>query len=216
MKYSIIILSGFLIISLFTGCDTKSESGEISSESSELMSTNSVIDSLELRVKELEKKNRLLVSNQNVNHIEGDVSKRDVASLREMVLDLKAALNNLNEYKDPDKVLQYFLPSFSTNQVSFGVDNTALIAHYTSYDYRAFLKKKMREKGIRTEMGKFIFLDLEIKKDIFNITFKNRVKVFKDEKLIINRIMLNTLSGRMHEGWKIGNYSFVSIDYEVE
>ncbi len=216
MKYSIVILSGFLVISLITGCDTKSESGEVSSESSELMSANSVIDSLELRVKELEKKNRLLVSNQNVNHIEGDVSKRDVASLREMVLDLKAALNNLNEYKDPDKVLQYFLPSFSTNQVSFGVDNTALIAHYTSYDYRAFLKKKMREKGIRTEMGKFIFLDLEIKKDIFNITFKNRVKVFKDDKLIINRIMLNTLSGRMHEGWKIGNYSFVSIDYKAE
>ena len=71
----------------------------------------------------------------------------------------------------------------------------------------------MKEKGMSTKMGKITFLDTQVKGEIFTTTFKNSAKVFKNNALISNRSIISTITGRKQDGWKIGNYSWVSIDY---
>ena len=71
----------------------------------------------------------------------------------------------------------------------------------------------MKQKGTASEMGKITFLDTQVKGEIFTVTFKNNANVFKNNTLVSNRSLVSTITGRNQDGWKIGNYSWVSIDY---
>jgi hypothetical protein len=71
----------------------------------------------------------------------------------------------------------------------------------------------MREKGVSIEMEKITFLDTQVKGEIFTVSVKNQAKVYKNNTVISNRSIISTITGRNQNGWKIGNYSWVSIDY---
>jgi hypothetical protein len=74
----------------------------------------------------------------------------------------------------------------------------------------------MREKGVSIEMEKITFLDTQVKGEIFTVSVKNQAKVYKNNTVISNRSIVSTITGRNQNGWKIGNYSWVSIDYPPE
>jgi hypothetical protein len=197
---------------LLPACNTDSASSEESTATlNELGDANAIIDSLRQKIAALEEKNLTLVGSKNSK--EAPVLSREEAAVQKMVINLRGAFNTLHQDKDPDKILQYFLPAFSTNQVTIDVNNEAEIALFTADDFKSFLKKQMREKGMSTEVGKITFLDTQIKGEIFTTTFKNSANVFKNNALISNRSIISTITGRNQNGWKIGNYSWVSIDY---
>ena len=204
-----------LVLAIFLfSCKTNSTNPEeLVMAKNELLNANAIIDSLNLIVTELEDENLQLIEDNTKEEL--PVLSRDEAAVQKMVANLKKAFNDIYQDKDPDKILQFFLPSFSTNQVTINVDNEAEIALFSSEDFKAFLKKQMREKGVTIEMGKIAFLDTQVKGEIFTTTFKNTARVYKNDILIINRAIVSTITGRNQDGWKIGNYSWVAIDYAV-
>jgi len=207
-------LSIILVLAvLHPACNTNSTSTEEPTATlNEISDTNAIIDSLRQKVAALEEKNLLLGANNN----ERPKLTRDEAAVQKMVMNLGEAFNNIQQDKNPDKILQYFLPAFSTNQVTIDINNEAEIALFSAEDFKSFLKKQMREKGLSTEVGKITFLDTQIKGEIFTVTFKNNAQVFKNNTLFSNRSIISTITGRNQDGWKIGNYSWVSIDYPPE
>ena len=200
---------------LLPACNNGSTSSEeLTATLNELKDANAIIDSLRQINAGLEDKNQLLAENNNKK--KGPALTRNEAAIQEMVKNLKTAFNNIYQDKNPDKILQYFLPSFSTNQVTIDLNNKAEIALFSSEDFKSFLKKQMKEKGTSSEMGKITFLDTQVKGEIFTVTFTNKAKVFTNNTLVSNRSLVSTITGRNQNGWKIGNYSWVSIDYPPE
>ncbi|RLD22482.1 MAG: hypothetical protein DRI71_07450 [Bacteroidetes bacterium] len=206
----ILVLSG-----LFLSCNSGSTNPEeLATLQDELLDANTIIDSIKLKVAELEDKNLQLYKNNAEKDL--PVLTRDEAAVHKMVANLKKAFNNIYQDKNPDKILRFFLPSFSTKHVTINIDNEAEIALFSSEDFKKFLKKQIREKGIFIEMEKITFLDTQIKGEIFTTTFKNVAKVYRNNTLITNRVIVSTITGRNKDGWKIGNYSWVSIDYAAK
>ncbi len=209
---SFVLILVLIILSL--SCSTNSTNPEaLIAAKTELINARAIIDSLRQKVAELEEVNLLLKSN-NVKHAVSLASQEE-AAVHKMVNNLKTAFNNLNMERSPDKILQYFLPSFSTNQVTINIDNEAEIALFSAEDFKSYLKKQMKAKGTLVVMSNITFLDTRIKGEIFTTTYKNQAKVFKDKTLINNRAIVTTITGRNQGGWKIGNYSWVSIDYPL-
>jgi hypothetical protein len=209
-------LSIILVLAvLLPACNTDSTSSEeLTTTLHELIDANAIIDSLEQTIAALEDANRLLATNKNKKKV--PALTRNEAAVQKMVANLKTAFNNIYQDKNPDIILQFFLPSFSTNQVTIDVNNEAEIALFSAEDFKSFLNKQMKEKGMSMEMGKIIFLDTQIKGEIFTVTFKNNAKVFKNNTLLSNRSIVSTITGRNQGGWKIGNYSWVSIDFSPD
>jgi len=212
MKKSLSII--LVLAVLLPACNNDSTSSEeLTTTLNELSDANAIIDSLEQTIAALEDKNLLLAANKTRKKV--PALTRDEAAIQKMVTDLKKAFNNIYQDKNPDIILQFFLPSFSTNQVTIDVNNEAEIALFSTEDFKSFLKKQMKEKGMSIEMGKITFLDAQVKGEIFTITFKNKAKVIKNNALISNRTIVSTITGRNQNGWKIGNYSWVTFDYSV-
>jgi hypothetical protein len=206
-------LSIILVLAvLLPACNTNSTSTEeLTATLNELSDANAIIDSLRQKVTDLEDRNQQLMENNNKKEV--PALTRNGVAIQKMVTDLKKAFNNIYKDKDPDKILQFFLPSFSTNQVSINIDNEAEIALFSAEDFKSYIKKMMREKGVSIEMGKITFLDTQVKGELFTVSFKNQAKVYKNNTLISKRSIVSTITGRKQGGWKIGNYSWVSIDY---
>jgi len=210
MKKTLSII--LMLAVVLAACNTDSASSEeLTPGLNELSDANAIIDSLRQKVTDLEAKNLQLAENDNKKKVAAIT--RNEAAIQEMVKNLKTAFNNIYQDKNPDKILQFFLPSFSTNQVTIDLNNKAEIALFSSEDFKTFLKKQMKQKGTASEMGKITFLDTQVKGEIFTVTFKNNAKVFKNNTLVSNRSLVSTITGRNQDGWKIGNYSWVSIDY---
>ncbi len=140
----------------------------------------------------------------------------DKEAVQKMALSLINDLNHIYEDKKPAKVLKYFLTEFSINYVFVGSDNKAQITRLSSADYKTHLRRQMKEKNIKIRMGDVEVYDIEIKGNIFSIILKNYSEVYKHGKLIINRSVHTTITGREQDGWKIGNFSQVSIDYKIK
>jgi hypothetical protein len=206
-------LSIILVLAvLLPACNTNSTSTEeLTATLNELSDANAIIDSLRQKVTDLEDRIQQLMENNNKKEV--PALTRNGVAIQKMVTDLKKAFNNIYKDKDPDKILQFFLPSFSTNQVSINIDNEAEIALFSAEDFKSYIKKMMREKGVSIEMGKITFLDTQVKGELFTVSFKNQAKVYKNNTLISKRSIVSTITGRKQGGWKIGNYSWVSIDY---
>jgi len=212
MKIKLSVIFIFGLIGFFLSCTSNSTNPEeLVMAKNELLNANAIIDSLNLIVAELEDENLQLINNNAREEL--PFLSRDEAAIQKMVGNLKKAFNDIYQDKDPDKILQFFLPSFSTNQVTINVDNEAEIALFSSEDFKKYIKKKMREKGMSIEMGEITFLDTQVKGEIFTTTFRNTAKVYKNDKLMSYRTIVSTITGRNQDGWKIGNYSWVAIDY---
>lgn len=209
-------LSLILVLAvLIPACNTEtSSSEEFTTSLNELSEANAIIDSLRQKVADLEARNQQLMENNSKKEVAA--LTRNGVAVQKMVTDLQKAFNNIYQEKDPDKILQFFLPSFSTNQVSINIDNEAEIALFSAEDFKSFLKKLMREKGVSIEMEKITFLDTQVKGEIFTVSVKNQAKVYKNNTVISNRSIISTITGRNQNGWKIGNYSWVSIDYPAD
>ena len=202
----LILYSQFLLILFISGCNMKPETKEVLGATNEITNTKNIIDSLEIKVKELEEE----IESRKL------VLTPEKEAVQKMALSLINDLNHIYEDKKPAKVLKYFLTEFSINYVFVGSDNKAQITRLSSADYKTHLRRQMKEKNIKIRMGDVVVYDIEIKGNIFSITLKNYSEVYKHGKLIINRSVHTTITGREQDGWKIGDLSQVSIDYEVK
>ena len=213
MKYVNTPILIFILVGFIMACNSPATNPEDHTNmATELRQAKVIIDSLDQKIASLEAENLQLI--KKGSKAKTPPPSKDEAAVQEMVINLKKAFNNINQ--DPDEILQFFLSSFSTNQVSVNIDNEAEIAIFSADDFKAYLKKEMRKKGMSVDMGEITFLDTRIKGEIFTATFRNTTKVYNRNQLIYNRAIVSTITGRNQDGWKIGNYSWVAIDYAIK
>jgi hypothetical protein len=162
--------------------------------------------------------------NSTINQLEQQLAKSspggeeisaDEIALRKLVMDMHDSWKELVKAKDPQVILDYFLPRFMANQIDIDSQNKGHVAAFTELDYKNFLDEITSRKRFSVEFGNVKFLDVTIKDgEFFNVAYKCRMREYKKDLLTETSTVMVTLTGRkITDQWKIANYSVVSFEY---
>lgn len=141
---------------------------------------------------------------------------KEEKEIRTMIEQMHASWQSMIDKKDEQEILQYFAPSYITNQVSVYVDNRGDIQSFTNQDFPKYLKSVIKRKGYNYAFNDVRFLDIEVKdQSYFNTVYKSKL-IEKDAEgnQTINSLTITVTGKKLNGNWKIGNYAWVNFEYE--
>lgn len=139
----------------------------------------------------------------------------DEKSIRQMVNHMHVSWKELVSTKDPQQILDYFMPIFTAMQIDIDAENRAHMAAYTDLDYPKHLEEIISREDFSVEFGDVSFLDVSIKnREFFNVAYKCQMRQYQKDVLSETTTVMVTITGRrITNSWKIANYSLVTFDY---
>ncbi len=142
------------------------------------------------------------------------LSAKDRA-VQQMVYNMHKSWAELPGSKDPDLILQFFLPRFLTQAIAVKADNSAEARSYTHEDFDSYLKDIGKDKRSSYTFFNVDFLDIQTKGEYFNTVYTTDIDVKSDGELIHKVHVIVTVTGkRVDAAWKIAHYSWVEFQYE--
>ncbi|MDX2429797.1 MAG: hypothetical protein QNK35_02620 [Bacteroides sp.] len=162
-----------------------------------------------------------------INHLEQQVAglsskapepDSDELEIRQLVERMHVSWKKLAPSKDPDEILQYFMPMFMASQIDINDQAKGGVAAYTDLDYGKFLEEIISRKKFSVEFGDVTFLDVSVKDgEYFNLAYKCQMRQYNDDALSESSSVMVTITGRkVVDAWKIANYSVVSFEYREQ
>lgn len=143
-----------------------------------------------------------------------DISEDEIA-LGKLAMKLDNAIFNINKEDNTDYILSFFLPSFSANIVSIDRFDKGSIVRLTRQDFKEYVENVEHKKNVHYKIINIDFLDTEIIRGMFSMTYKTHIEYFEKGEHVSNKTILTTLTGRKTKTtWEVGNYSRTSIEYE--
>lgn len=143
-----------------------------------------------------------------------DISEDEIA-LGKLAMKLDNAIFNINKEDNTDYILSFFLPSFSANIVSIDRFDKGSIVRLTRQDFKEYVDNVEHKKNVHYKIINIDFLDTEIIRGMFSMTYKTHIEYFEKGEYVSNKTILTTLTGRKTKTtWEVGNYSRTSIEYE--
>ena len=143
-----------------------------------------------------------------------EVTKSEI-ELGKLAMKLDNAIFNISNENNTDYILSFFLPSFSANIVSIDRFDKGSIVRLSHQDFKDFVEKVDHKKNVHYKIINIDFLDTEIIRGMFSMTYKTLIEYYEKGEHISNKTILTTLTGRKTKTtWEVGNYSRTSIEYE--
>lgn len=143
-----------------------------------------------------------------------EISKSEI-ELGKLAMKLDNAIFNINKEDNTDYVLSFFLPSFSANIVSIDRFDKGSIVRLTRQDFKEYVENVEHKKNVHYKILNIDFLDTEIIRGMFSMTYKTLIEYYEKGEHISNKTILTTLTGRKTKTtWEVGNYSRTSIEYD--
>ena len=164
----------------------------------------------------------LVMSQDNNKPIVDDIDvaagiSKDEIELGKLAMQLDHAIFNINNEDNTDYVLSFFLPSFSANIVSIDRFDKGSIVRLTREDFKEYVDNVEHKKNVHYKILNIDFLDTEIIRGMFSMTYKTLIEYYEKGEHISNKTILTNLTGRKTKTtWEVGNYSRTSIEYEAE
>ena len=139
----------------------------------------------------------------------------DDQAIRKMVHNMHASWKEMVNTKEPQEILQYFMPVFMANRINIDDKKKGQVAAYTDLDYEKYLEEIISSKGLGVEFGDVNFLDIIVKdKEFFNVAYKCRLREYKNHVLTESSKVMVTITGRkINDSWRIANYSIIRFEY---
>jgi hypothetical protein len=173
---------------------------------------------IHLQQMEIDSLNSLVNGLTTVNHLINEKYEEPPLTdkekqIQQMVYNMHKDWKRLTVTKDPDLILAYFNDQFAISRITIESNNTAQIARYSQTDFKDYLKRFSKEKGLSFEFGNVKFLDMKIQNDAyFNVSYKCILRLYKDDKLFESSQLLVTITGKNDNGkWGIASYSWVGF-----
>ena len=211
----------FLLIAFF-GCENKRGPIETALKENVELKESYQVQLLETRqaVKEADSLKTVVFKLQDqVKKLAGEVPAATVLNKDEEAV--KALVNKLHHgwasmvnTKNTSDLLQYFLPNYTTNAVRINTENIPSVQRSNNTNFEDHLKELISANNISITFGQTHFLSIEVKDDIFVTTYKTQLRVYSNNKQVYTSSLVTLLSGANRDGWKVGNYSWVTLNYD--
>jgi len=211
----------FLLITFF-GCEDKGGPIETALKENVELKESYQVQLLETRqaVKEADSLKTVVYKLQDqVKELAGKVPATEAPNKDEEAI--KALVNKVHKgwasmvtTKNTNDLLQYFLPKYTTNAVRINTENIPSVQRSNNTNFEDHLRELMSANNISISFGQTHFLSTEVKGDIFVTTYKTQMRVYNNNKQVYTTSLVTLLSGANRDGWKIGNYSWVNLNYD--
>lgn len=216
------LLFTILLITFLFGCNTKSGEVEQLEKENQILNekyqqqliasrlATKQVDSLQTIVYDLELK---------IQKMQGDLpayraTTADEKAIETLVKNLQKGWEEVLETNDTNKLLQYFLPKFTTSSVRVNTNNIPSVQRSNNATFEDHLMELAQAVGVTISFGQTKFLYTEIKGDIFVTSYRTKIRVYHDNKEISTNSVVTQLAGqRSDDGWKVGNYNWVNFNY---
>lgn len=211
-----------LLVAVLFGCNTKS--GEVE----QLVMDNQILDEKyqqqlienRLATKQVDSLQTIVYGLElKIQKIQDDLpaykaTTSDEKAIETLVTNLQKGWEDVLETNDTNKLLQYFLPKFTTSSVRVNTDNIPSVQRSNNATFEDHLMELAQAAGLTISFGQTQFLYTEIKGDIFVTSYRTKIRVYQDNKEISTNSVVTQLAGqRSDEGWKVGNYNWVNFNY---
>lgn len=210
-----------LIFVVFISCENNSEQIEnLTNENAELSdnyqsqliesrSVTKTADSLQTLVHSLE---------SQVLKLKGEVpsykaSNADEKAIEALVANLHAGWASMIKTDNTNDLLQYFLPKYTTSTVRIDTENVPSVKRSNDSNFEEHLKELMQPSDISVSFGQTKFLYTEVKGNFFVTSYRTRIRVYSNNQQVHTSSLITQLAGENKDGWKVGNYSWVTFNY---
>jgi hypothetical protein len=133
--------------------------------------------------------------------------------IQQLIIDLEQGWVNMMDTKNPDALLTYFLPQFTTNSVKINTENMPFVQRHNNSDFRAHLTQLAATKDLELIFDKPTFYTTMVRGDIFTTNYLSKLTATHQGKVIHKSTILCFVSGEKKNGkWLIGNYNWTRYD----
>ncbi len=217
-KITYLSLLFFLIV--FVGCEDKGGPIETALKENAELKENYQTQLLETRqaVKEADSLKTIVYKLQDqVDKLAKEVPKapnKDEKAIEALVNKLHHGWTSMLTTKNTNDILQYFLPKYTTNTVRINTENIPSVQRSNNTNFEDHLRELISANNLSISFGQTHFLNTEVKGDVFVTTYKTQLRVYDNNKQVYTTSLVTLLSGANRDGWKVGNYSWVTLQYD--
>ncbi len=224
MKTNISKITSFtFVITLFAffGCENKSKEIEtLTQENTDLKANyenqllktkklNREVDSLKTVVYDLQSQVEKLSATTK-----SEALSPEEKAVHQLVLNIHRGWEKMFETKDTNELLKYFLPKYTTNALRVNTENIPTVQRSNDTNFEDHLKNLIAAGNISITFGQTQFLYTEVRDNIFVTSYRTKFRVYQDNKEVYTSSLVTLLAGANKDGWKVGNYSWVNLNYE--
>jgi len=213
----------FLILLIpFFGCEDKGKPIETALKENVELKESYQVQLLETRqaIKEADSLKTVVYKLQDqVKKLAGEVPapktlNKDEEAIENLVNNLHKGWASMIKNKNTNDLLQYFLPKYTTNTVRINTENIPSVQRNNNTNFEEHLKELISANNISITFGQTHFLNTEVKGDVFVTTYKTQIRVYNNNKQVYTSSLVTLLAGANRDGWKVGNYSWVTLNYD--
>jgi len=220
------ILIGFLVVItlilvfLFSKATTSQQliEDQISSLQDSIKGLNNEIGFNELRNEVLREMNKNLSSQlyeENFTHVKHQTEKisEEAKVIQQLITEMEQGWVKMMETKNPDALLSYFLPEYTTNSVKIDTQNMPFVQRHNNSDFRIHLNQLVVTKDLSLFFDEPTFYTTMVRGDIFTTNYLSRLTATHKDQVIHKSTILCFVSGEKKNGkWLIGNYNWTRYD----
>ena len=215
-------LQFFALLLLVVSCDDNSQQIEtLTAENSELRE-NYQSQLLETRGvhKEVDSLHTVVNKMQSqISKMQGDMpvynaSSADEKAIEQLVANLHKGWTDMLDNNNTNELTQYFLPEYTTSAVRINVENIPSVQRSNNTNFEENLNELMLQDDVTLSFGQTKFLYTEVKDKFFVTNYRTKLRVYRNNKQIQTTSLVTLLAGENRGGWKVGNYNWVTFNYD--
>ena len=134
--------------------------------------------------------------------------------IHKLVLKLHKGWEVLASEKNADQFLNLFLSKYTTNGVNIDTANVPSVARHNNRNFEEHVRSIADVDGLRVSFGNNEFYYTVIKGDKFVTCYRSLMRVYIHNKIVETKSVITLLAGQKKEEWKVGSYSWVTLDYK--
>ena len=221
IKISLSLLPIFLLFTLSSCNNNEGEIERLNQETQELtekyqtqlLETRTITkqaDSLQTIVHSLDREIQKMKGDMPVYN----ASTADEKAIETLVHNLQRAWAEMLDTNDTNKLLQYFLPQYTTSTVRINTENIPSVQRSNNANFEEHLNELLIANDVTLSFGQTKFLYTEVKGDIFVTSYRTTLRVYQNNEEMHTSSLVTQLAGQKRNGeWKVGNYNWVTFNY---
>lgn len=217
----IIFFTFAIMLFAVLGCENKSAEIEALTRENTGLKVNYETQLIETKkvTKEADSLKTLLYELQTqVRKLSGEAKKAVVSpqekAVHHLVLSVHKGWEAMFKTKDTNELLKYFLPEYTTSALRINTENIPSVQRSNDTNFEDHLKNLIAAGNISITFGQTQFLYTEVRDNIFVTSYRTRLRVYQDNKEVYTSSLVTLIAGANKNGWKVGNYSWVNLNYE--
>ncbi len=151
-------------------------------------------------------------SNSHVK-IQSESISEEAKAVQNMIVNMESGWVKMMDKKDPEELLAYFLPEYTTNSVKIDTQKMPFVQRHNNTDFKTQLQNLVQTKELSFSFDPPKFYSTMVRDNIFTSSYLSNLTTMHEGKVVQKCTILCFVSGEKKNGkWLIGNYNWTRYD----